>query len=85
MQFAPHREPEGAQGVDQYALCCFPENVYTRNRWLLVPLKRRPSGVSPKAEAAILEVMRAMLASAHFSKSKRYPALLQYCVRNTAR
>ena len=48
-----------------------------------ITLGRDRPFLSPEDKATVLEVMRAMLASGHFSKSKRYPALLEYCVQNT--
>jgi hypothetical protein len=46
-------------------------------------LPRKPLEFPTNAQALILELMQAMLRSTHFSKSKKYPALLEYCVRHT--
>ncbi len=39
--------------------------------------------LSPRDRAAVLDTLQAILASPHFRKSKRYPALLDYSVRHT--
>jgi hypothetical protein len=40
-------------------------------------------GLSAEQQRLILETLASILASPHFKRSKRYPALLEYAVRNT--
>jgi hypothetical protein len=39
--------------------------------------------LSPEQSEEVLNTLQEILHSQHFSKSKRYPALLEYCVRNS--